>query len=714
MNYMLLGDRYELLEKVGEGGMAIVYKARDRKLNRFVAVKVLKDSFKENEEIIRKFKKEAQAIATLSDPNIVNVLDVGNQDDMNYIVMEFIEGKTLKKIIQERGHLPNEVAIRIAIKVASALACAHKNNIVHRDIKPHNILVTAEGVVKVTDFGIAKSMDSSTLAHTNTIMGSAHYFSPEQAKGSYIDFRTDIYSLGVVIYEMTTGKVPFDGDSAVTVALKHIQDNVTPPKEINPEIPEGLNQLILKCMAKNPDERYDSVVDLKMDLERVKDNPNATVEEEVEEDADYTRIMSPVSMDDTIYQNTPLYAEEKHHQYEEDDEDDEYDDYDDEYEDEYDEFDEEPRKKGKKGTGVVIIVVIAIIVVCGGIYAGVSLGNRKTANAKVEVPNVVNLTTNEAESQLDKLGLKFTIKQVANEAPVGTVISVSPASGAEVNKGDTITITVSSGPQAITIQDISNMSISQAKQTLQGQGLTVGDITYSYSDSVPKGQIIGTNPAAGTQVPKDSTVSIIVSKGQQVKMVEVPSLTGMTVAEAQQTLNDLGLTVNVVQGNAAGSAADNGKIYAQDPQGGYSVKSGSTVTITYYGNYVAPKPTPPNGGDNSGNNGTTDNNGNTNNSGTNNGTTNNNGNTNHNGSTNNSGNTNNETTNNSGNTNNSGSTGNSDNGSKVEHGTEPSSTSDKKNDTESQNKNTHNANPSNTGQGKGASNNDLSLKKSQN
>lgn len=362
MNYMLLGDRYELLEKVGEGGMAIVYKARDRKLNRFVAVKVLKDSFKENEEIIRKFKKEAQAIATLSDPNIVNVLDVGNQDDMNYIVMEFIEGKTLKKIIQERGHLPNEVAIRIAIKVASALACAHKNNIVHRDIKPHNILVTAEGVVKVTDFGIAKSMDSSTLAHTNTIMGSAHYFSPEQAKGSYIDFRTDIYSLGVVIYEMTTGKVPFDGDSAVTVALKHIQDNVTPPKEINPEIPEGLNQLILKCMAKNPDERYDSVVDLKMDLERVKDNPNATVEEEVEEDADYTRIMSPVSMDDTIYQNTPLYAEEKHHQYEEDEEDDEYDD---EYEDEYDEFDEEPRKKGKKGTGVVIIVVIAIIVVCG-------------------------------------------------------------------------------------------------------------------------------------------------------------------------------------------------------------------------------------------------------------------------------------------------------------------------------------------------------------
>lgn len=708
MNYMLLGDRYELLEKVGEGGMAIVYKARDRKLNRFVAVKVLKDSFKENEEIIRKFKKEAQAIATLSDPNIVNVLDVGNQDDMNYIVMEFIEGKTLKKIIQERGHLPNEVAIRIAIKVASALACAHKNNIVHRDIKPHNILVTAEGVVKVTDFGIAKSMDSSTLAHTNTIMGSAHYFSPEQAKGSYIDFRTDIYSLGVVIYEMATGKVPFDGDSAVTVALKHIQDNVIPPKEINPEIPEGLNQLILKCMAKDPNERYDSVVDLKIDLERVKDNPNMTIdEEEAEDDTDYTRVMSPVSMDDTIYQNTPLYTEENHHQYEEDDDYEEDEDEYDDYEDEYDELDEKPRKKGGKGSGVAIIVVIAIIVVCGGIYAGISLGNRKASSQKVTVPNIVNLTTNEAESQLDKLGLKFTVNQVANDAPAGTVISISPASGAEVNKGTNITITVSSGPQAITIQDVSNMSLSEAKKTLEGQGLTVGDTTYSYSDSVPKGQIIGTNPAAGTQVPKNSSVSIIVSKGQQVKMVEVPSLTGMTVAEAKQTLNDLGLTINAVQGNVAGSVADNGKIYAQDPQGGYSVKSGSAVTVTYYGDYVAPTPTPnpPTGGDTSGNNGAnagnSDNTGNTGNAG-------------NSGNTDNSGNTGN--TDNSGNTGNSGSTDNS--GSKVEHGTESSNTSDKKPNVENQNKDSHSATPSNSsniGKGKGAStSNGISVNKNQN
>ncbi|MGL5766197.1 MAG: protein kinase domain-containing protein, partial [Sarcina sp.] len=229
MENMMLGERYQLIEKVGEGGMAVVYKAMDIKLNRAVALKILKENFKENDAIIKKFQAEARAVAMLSNPNIVNVLDVGTEDGINYIVMEFVKGKTLKEIIVENKKLPVDVSIRIAIKVSTALECAHKANIIHRDIKPHNILVTADGTVKVTDFGIAKSMDSSTLAHTNTIIGSAHYFSPEQAKGGYMDYKTDIYSLGVVMYEMLTGKIPFEGDTAVTVALKHIQEKPVPP-----------------------------------------------------------------------------------------------------------------------------------------------------------------------------------------------------------------------------------------------------------------------------------------------------------------------------------------------------------------------------------------------------------------------------------------------------------------------------------------------------
>ena len=246
MNGEILGDRYELIEKVGEGGMAIVYKARDNKLNRYVAVKILKDEYSDNEEIVNKFKKEATAIAKLSDNNIVNVLDVGTQDETNYIVMEFVSGKTLKEVIGEFGKVNYETAIAIALQVAKALDCAHRNDIIHRDIKPQNILVTENGLVKVTDFGIAKSSDSATLTNTSTILGSAHYFSPEQARGGFINNRTDIYSLGVVIYEMLTGKVPFEADSPVTIALKHLQEEVVPPKNINSKIPDSLNEVVLK------------------------------------------------------------------------------------------------------------------------------------------------------------------------------------------------------------------------------------------------------------------------------------------------------------------------------------------------------------------------------------------------------------------------------------------------------------------------------------
>ena len=246
MNGEVLGNRYELLEKVGEGGMAIVYKARCNKLNRFVAVKILKKEYADNKEIVDKFKNEAMAVAKLSDSNIVNVLDVGTDDNENYIVMEYVNGKTLKELVEEYGKLNYDRAVTISLQIANALECAHKNGIVHRDIKPQNILVTEEGIAKVTDFGIAKSTDSGTLTNTSTILGSAHYFSPEQAKGAMVDFRSDIYSLGIVMYEMVTGDVPFDGESPVTIALKHIQENPINTRIINPKIPDRYSEIILK------------------------------------------------------------------------------------------------------------------------------------------------------------------------------------------------------------------------------------------------------------------------------------------------------------------------------------------------------------------------------------------------------------------------------------------------------------------------------------
>ncbi|MEG1870655.1 MAG: protein kinase, partial [Peptostreptococcaceae bacterium] len=296
---MTLGDRYELLEIIGEGGMAIVYRARDKKLNRMVAVKILKKEFADNKDISEKFKKEATAIANLSDMNIVNVLDVGHEEEDNtdYFVMELVEGKTLKEIIISNGKIGWSTASTIAIQVAKALDCAHRNGIIHRDVKPQNILITEHGDVKVTDFGIAKSATSSTITNTTTIMGSAHYLSPEQAKGTFIDCRTDLYSLGIVLYEMVTARLPFDGESPVTIALKHIQEEPTEPKKINELIPESLNNFILKAISKDPILRYQTAKEMIADLQRIKENPMSVIKTVAQNDGGRTIVMAPIKAD---------------------------------------------------------------------------------------------------------------------------------------------------------------------------------------------------------------------------------------------------------------------------------------------------------------------------------------------------------------------------------------------------------------------------------
>ncbi len=298
-----LGNRYELLEKVGEGGMATVYKAKCHYLNRFVAIKILKEQFCSDKEFVEKFKREATSVASLSDNNIVNIYDVGSENNIHYIVMEYVDGKTLKELIVEKGRIDPKETVRISKQIASALVCAHRNNIIHRDIKPHNILVTKEGIVKVTDFGIAKASNSATITNSSKVMGSAHYFSPEQAKGSFVDSRTDIYSLGIVMYEMLVGKVPFDGESPVSVAVKHIQNEVVAPKEIDDKIPESLNSLVLKCLEKNPVKRYQTIKNLEEDLARIENNENILNGSSNISENDVTRVMDTAVINDKIKEN---------------------------------------------------------------------------------------------------------------------------------------------------------------------------------------------------------------------------------------------------------------------------------------------------------------------------------------------------------------------------------------------------------------------------
>lgn len=589
----ILGNRYELLECIGEGGMSFVYKAKCRKLNRFVAVKILKDEFKNNEEIVRRFKKEATAIANLSNPNVVNVLDVGTQDDMNYIVMEYIEGKTLKDIIQEKGALPYEIAISIGIKVAKALECAHRSGIIHRDVKPQNILVTEEGVVKVTDFGIAKSMDSSTIAHTNSVMGSAHYFSPEQAKGTYTDYRTDLYSLGIVLYEMVTGVVPFNGDSPVTVAVKHIQEKPIAPKNINSNIPNSLNELILKAMEKDPINRYQTAKEIIGDLEKIKNNPNAVISSKVAEDKEqFTRVMSPV-----VVPNADASKDE-----EDDDDDDDYD-YEDDDDDDDDEVvenqDKKPinaKKKKKKST--VLIVLATILVVVLGISLGF-LGMKKFVEGgkDVKIPNVVGEKEEDAKSKLEALGLKVLEVTEESDQEKGIVLKVDPSADTTVKAGSEVKLTISGGVSQVKVPNFEGMDLDGVKSTLGNLQLKLGDVSYEYSDSVPKGQVMSQNPGANESVDKDSKVNIVISKGKEIKTttVNIPDVSGKSVDEAKSILANAGVGVNAVKGDAAKSEGESGKVYSQSQSGSLTIKQGEKVTITinYYGDYVAPKPTEP-------------------------------------------------------------------------------------------------------------------------
>lgn len=582
----VLGNRYELIEKIGEGGMAIVYKARDNKLSRLVAVKILKREFANNKDISDKFKKEATAVANFSDANIVNVLDVGHEEEGNidYFVMEYVDGKTLKELIVENGKLNYTVAISIAIQIAKALECAHRNNIIHRDVKPQNILVTESGLVKVTDFGIAKSSTSATITNTTTIMGSAHYLSPEQAKGTFIDLRSDIYSLGIVLYEMVTGILPFDGESPVTIALKHIQSEPIEPKKHNPSIPDSLNNLIMKAISKESINRYQNCRELINDLQKIKENPNTPIGARVNYDDGRTIVMEPirteniVSKDAGVTSNKKVYSKSDfENDYEEDDDDDDF----------FESKNNSKKSKRNNKTMIIVGVIVIVIALLGGIAFGSGLFTGGGASSKsVTVPNIVGMTVDNAKKELEKLGLNIKVSEtVESDEEENTILEMNPTANMQAKKGDTIEVKVSGGVAKVKVPDLRDYEINYIKDLLTQKGLE-WNISEQYSENIKSGYLINQYPERDTEVPKGTTIELTISKGPEVKLVSVSNYLGQNVDAAKSDLEALGLTV-ILQEQKTDNESEEGVVLSQSIESGTKISVGAKITLTY-GKYTAP------------------------------------------------------------------------------------------------------------------------------
>ena len=549
----MLGNRYEIIEKVGNGGMATVYRAEDKVLKRNVAVKVLKDEFTTDEEFIKRFEIEAQSAARLTHPNIVSIYDVGSEDNLYYIVMELIRGKTLKEIIvEERGPLPWKWSVNVAIQIASALEMAHKNNIIHRDIKPHNIIITEDGIAKVTDFGIAKAVSNSTITAFGTTIGSVHYFSPEHARGGFTDAKSDLYSLGVVMYEMVTGRVPFDADTPVSVALKHMQEEPEEPIELNPNLPSAVNRIIMKALKKDTTLRYQSATDMLADLRQALKNPNG----DFVDDKDYDATAKTQKI------NTDLYGN----------------------------IDEgnDRQKKGKKDNKFVAFIkkhkvlsafiglIILFAISLGGTLAVLNITNP----AEVELPEVVGMSKEEAQKTVEDLKLVFEVasEEFNKDVPEGYIISQDPTYIADyhVKEGSTVKVVVSKGQEKTTVPKVVGMKRQEAEEALEEANLKA-EIVEETSKTVEEGYVISQEVEAESEAYAGDTIKIHVSTGTGIKQVTVENVVGQSETSARTTLEGQGLKVNVTYVDAT---TDNGKVTKQSVTAGTTVDEGTTVTLT--------------------------------------------------------------------------------------------------------------------------------------
>lgn len=589
----MLSGRYEVLKRVGSGGMADVYMAKDHKLNRNVAVKVLKSEYVEDEKFLRKFETEAQAVARLSHPNIVNIYDVGIEDGINYIVMELAEGITLKEYIRKKGYLSPKETVEISTQIASALSHAHKNHIIHRDIKPQNILVSDTGIIKVTDFGIAKATSSNTVTSTATAIGSVHYISPEQAKGRFCDEKSDIYSLGITMYEMVTGHVPFDHENGVTIALMHLQNEITPPSQIRDGIPDSLEKIILKCTMKKPEERYQTADDLITDLRLVFEDTSGgyvgvvpTIDDSPTIMIDQNELTQKIHTPKNVskIQKEPVQEAENAYLDEDDDE-------------------EETGMNSKIEKlvivlaavvgAIILISIIVFVVKSSGVFKSgktttatkltttTEAGNTETE--KYTVDNYIGMSLSAAR---EKIGDKFKIEveeEYSSDYSSGMVISQDPESDTELEEGKTIKLVVSKGARTqqetkISVPDVTGKRESTAKSKLTSAGLNVS-VKTEYSDEVASGKVISQSPESGNRVSKNTTVTIIVSKGQKPETkVSVPNLRYFTESEARSELRNSGLVLGSVLTEYSDSV-EKGLVIRQTVSSGSKVKEGTAVGI---------------------------------------------------------------------------------------------------------------------------------------
>ncbi|MDK2799880.1 MAG: eukaryotic-like serine/threonine-protein kinase [Clostridiales bacterium] len=507
----VLGNRYEIIEKIGGGGMALVYKARCKLLNRFVAIKVLRSELTEDEEFISRFSIESQAAASLSHPNIVSIYDVGQQDDIYYIVMEYIDGITLKELITKNGALSWKDALNYSVQICSGLEHAHKKHIVHRDIKPHNIMITKDGMVKVTDFGIARAATSATLTLGGNTIGSVHYFSPEQARGGYTDEKSDIYSLGIVMYEMLTGRVPFDGESPVAVAIKHIQSQPIPPSHLNKNIPIALQSIILKAISKEQSRRYPSATSMLKDLYKAFDHPN---EDFIEEG----------NIDDSPTQKIPIINI-----------------------DGSEEMGKKKKKSKKEDKIAVIAAIITSLFIIGAIsFVGYNMiQNYLVANKNTQqsVPNLIGKdisTIKSFYSDPEKFNIVEVQQVYSDEYAQGEIISQEPIADMIVKLPETIKVTVSKGPRMIKVPELTNKEYRQAEIELERNELSY-KVIYEFHDTIPEGIVIRHVPEADVEVKAGDIVNLYVSNGREVKMVKVPDFIGKSEDEVTKMIAQVGL-----------------------------------------------------------------------------------------------------------------------------------------------------------------------------
>ena len=602
---IFLGKRYEILERIGSGGMADVYKGKDHKLNRFVAVKVLKSDYRSDEVFIQKFLSEAQAAAGLMHPNVVNVYDVGQDRGLYYMVMELVEGISLKDYIEKKGQLSAKETISISIQMVTGIQAAHNQHIIHRDIKPQNIIISKDGKVKVTDFGIARATTSTNTISTN-VMGSVHYTSPEQARGGIVDEKSDIYSAGITMYEMITGHVPFDGDSTVAVAIKHLREEIKSPSEEGPDIPYSLECIIMKCTQKNTTMRYQNCQELINDLKRSLVDPNGN----------FVNMPGYVGGDATVVMSDEELRRVQDQSYDQDDyDDDDYgDDYDNDYDDDYDDddydqsdyddddyddraYDSRQRRDGKNGrkNGVdpntrkimkILLVVAIAVFAIGTIFvigqaAGMFKSNPKVTDekgkAQVTVPDILGMTVEEATETLNKKGLGLSIAERAysDKYEKGEIMEQKTAANKKVDKNTEIQVVVSNGEEILTVAvpDVSGQSESAAQKTLEDANLVV-DSESKYDDHIEAGKVISTDPAAGMEVEEGTHVKMYVSMG--VEKVEVPQITGITSEEAQAALAAVGLIGGSVTEEYS-EEYDAGYVISQGKSAGSKLEKGSAV-----------------------------------------------------------------------------------------------------------------------------------------